>query len=79
MPTISFEGNKPVDLSCLQEPTTTAEHGNVTTTLRVSDPRTSGSTYQIRLLLTIEQAEYLAGQIRPAITIAKTQQRHLKA
>lgn len=64
--------DKPIDLVATQEPNTTAIKETVVVTVPVifaHDPQQRGGT--LRLHLTIEQAYYLAAQIRPVLVTAR--------
>jgi hypothetical protein len=60
-----------VDLVATEEPETTADGEKIVVSAPVvfaNDPNTRG---RIRLSLSIEQAEYLAGEVRPVIKMAR--------
>jgi hypothetical protein len=60
-----------VDLVATEEPETTTDGEKIVVSAPVvfaNDPNTRG---RIRLSLSIEQAEYLAGEIRPVIKMAR--------
>jgi hypothetical protein len=59
---IIFEGEKPFELVIQTHPTTTAEGETVVVTLPVFVPGSPQQVADVRLLLSIPQAEYLASQ-----------------
>ena len=71
MGTIVFEGSKPFEIALQTEPTTTAEGGTVVVTLPVFAPGFPQQTADVRLLLSIQHAEYLAAQIQPVLVMAR--------
>jgi len=60
-----------VDLIATQEPETTAKGETVVVTAPVIVAGRPDAPGQVRLTLTIEQAEYLAAQIQPVLRIAR--------
>lgn len=61
-----------VDLIATREPETTAQGENVIVTAPVIVADTPAVPGQVRLKLTIQQAEYLAAQLDPALRVARS-------
>ena len=75
MGTIVFEGTEPYELTAQTHPTTTAEGQTVVVTLPVFASESPQEAVDVRLLLSIPQAEYLAAQIQPVLTTARVNAR----
>jgi hypothetical protein len=75
MGTISFVGTEPFVLVLQKEPTTTAEGKSVAVTLPVFVPGPPEHAVDVRILLSIPQAELLAAQIQPALVTARVNAR----
>jgi hypothetical protein len=65
------KSNELVDLIATQEPESTAQGETVVVTVPVIFADTPGVAGQVRLMLTVEQAEYFAAQIQPVVRIAR--------
>ncbi len=77
MPKITLEGPAPFDLVAQQQPTSIAERGMIAMTLPVYAPNSPDIVFQIRVLMTVDQADYLSSQLRPVSTTARMQLRNL--
>jgi len=75
MGAVIFQGEKPFELIAQTHPTTTAEGRTVVVTLPVFVPGFPEQTVDVRFLLSIQQAEYLASQIQPVLRTARVNER----
>lgn len=74
------QASAPVDLIATTEPNTTSTGETLVVTVAVTfahDPQHRGGT--LRLSLSIEQAGYLAAQLRPRLAVARSYRRHRQA
>jgi hypothetical protein len=71
MGTITFQGEKPYDLTTQQLPTTTAKGGIVMVTLPVFVADVPRQTVDIRVELQLEHAKQLWAQLDPAIRLVE--------
>ena len=74
MGTVIFEGSAPFELSLQGEPKASAEGKNVVLTFRISLPDTHEAV-ELRVQLSVRQAEYLAAQIQPVLITARARAR----
>jgi hypothetical protein len=74
MGVIVFEGDKPFDLTLQKLPITSSQGGNVLVILPVSDGGSPSRATEIRMILTIEQASEIAGQLPSALRMARVNQ-----
>lgn len=72
MDTVTFTGEQPIEISLQQLPAVSALGESVGVTLPVFALGFPQQTVEIRVVLTIEEAEHLAAQIGPAILQAVT-------
>lgn len=75
MPRIILDGPQPFDLEAQEQPVSTAEHGIVAMTLPVLAHDFPGEVFQIRVLMTPEQADYIRAQLQPVAMTARMQLR----
>lgn len=78
MPKIILEGPEPFDLAAQREPSSVAERGTVAMTLPVRAADYPEAVFQIRILMTPEQADYVSAQLKPAATTARVQLRYAR-
>ena len=71
MPNLLIEDYKTIELVAQTNPTTIAQHETVTMNLPVISEQLPDLTFQIQVRMTMEQAQYLAGQIPSALMVAK--------
>jgi len=76
---IIFEGPKPFALRLRKPPTALAEGESVVATLPISSPDTDSEEIEIRLHLTIHQAEHLEAVVHAALVSARQNLRHGRA
>lgn len=76
MPKIILEGPEPFDLVAQREPSSIAERGTVAMTLPVCAADFPEAVFQIRVLMTPDQADYVSSQLRPVATTARMQLRY---
>jgi hypothetical protein len=75
MPEITLKGPAPFDLEAQNHPSSVADNGRVTMTLPVSFDGKPEVVFQIRILMTPDDANYLASQLVPVVTTARNQLR----
>ena len=75
MGSIQFIGDMPFELVPQREPNTTSEGENVVVTLPVFVPDFPAQTAEIRVILSLQQAKHLFGQIQSAIVTAQVNER----
>jgi len=72
---ITFEGVPPFSLIPMRGPTARVAGKNVELTLYVSDPRNVLGTVQIQMMMTIDDARQLSGQLTAAAISAEARVR----
>jgi hypothetical protein len=68
---IMFEGQQPFELALQQPPTASTEGGSVLMMLPVLRAGHPASIADVRVLMSIEQAEKLAARLQPALMLAR--------
>jgi hypothetical protein len=70
---LTFRGEGSFEIKLQRPPTAVAEDGIVVVTLPAFAAGFPDATAQIELLLTLEDAQHLAAQLQPALTMARVQ------